>query len=70
MIMKRSYDGRRMEVEGWQLLVHVCRRWRNVVFGSPRRLNLQLRCTHETPVKDKLDVWPSLPLIIKGDTIL
>jgi hypothetical protein len=24
----------------WHILVHVCRRWRLVVFGSPRRLNL------------------------------
>jgi hypothetical protein len=29
-------------VESWQSLVHVCRRWRCLVFGSPRRLNLRL----------------------------
>src|SRR5216684_7127928 len=29
-------------VEWWQPLVHVCRRWRVLVFGSPRRLNLRL----------------------------
>jgi hypothetical protein len=50
--------------EEWQLLVHVCRRWRNLVFGSPRRLNLQLYCTPETLARDRLDVWPALPLII------
>ena len=27
-------------IERWQSLVHVCRRWRSIVFGSPRRLNL------------------------------
>jgi hypothetical protein len=32
-------------IEAWQSLVHVCRRWRSVVFGSPRRLNLRLVCT-------------------------
>ena len=55
------------EIEKWQTLVHVCRRWRSVVFGSPRRLNLRLVCTSETPARDTLDVWPSLPLII-GDS--
>jgi len=54
------------EIEAWQTLVHVCRRWRGVVFGSPRRLNLRLVCTPETPVRDTLDVWPPLPLVIQG----
>ena len=53
-------------IEAWQTLVHVCRRWRNVVFGSPHRLNLKLFCTPKTPAKDILDVWPVLPLMIKG----
>ena len=50
-------------VEGWQSLVHVCRRWRNLVLGSPCRLNLRLFCTPKTLA---LDVWPALPLIIAG----
>jgi F-box-like len=54
-------------VEGWQPLVHVCRRWRTVVFGSPRRLNLRLGCSFKTPARDKLDIWPALPLIICGN---
>jgi hypothetical protein len=54
---------KRMEV--WQSLVHVCRRWRSLVFGSPRRLNLQLVCTVKTPARDTLDVWPALPLLIQ-----
>ena len=52
-------------IEAWQSLVHVCRRWRSVVFGSPRRLNLEIVCTRETPVKDILDIWPALPLLIE-----
>ena len=51
-------------IEEWITLVHVCRRWRSVVFQSPHRLNLRLLCTPETPVRDGLDSWPSLPLII------
>ena len=50
--------------EAWHVLVHVCRRWRNLVFGSPCRLNLRLFCTPKTPAKDTLDVWPALPLIV------
>ena len=46
------------------MLVHVCRRWRSLVFRSPRRLNLRLYCTPKTPAKHTLDVWPALPLIV------
>ena len=52
------------QVEGWQTLVHVSRRWRSIVFGSPCRLNLRLGCTSKTPARDLLDVWPALPLLI------
>jgi hypothetical protein len=61
------YYGDKPQVEAWQVLVHVCRGWRSLVFRSPRRLNLRLYCTPETPAKDKLDVWPALPLIVRGN---
>ena len=48
----------------WQSLVHVCRRWRSIVFGSPRHLNLRLVCRDTTPARDTLYVWPALPLVI------
>jgi hypothetical protein len=54
------------EIDAWQILVHVCRRWRNIVYGSPLRLNLALVCTDETPARDTLDVWPPLPLVIRS----
>lgn len=50
--------------EVWQVLVHVCQKWRNLVFGSSHRLNLQLLCTSNKPVKKMLDIWPPLPIII------
>ena len=55
--------------KGWQSLVRVCRRWRRIVFGSPRHLNLELVCTIKTRVRDTLGIWPALPLIIlcQGD---
>jgi hypothetical protein len=48
----------------WRTLVHVCRKWRNVIFWSPHRLNLRLVCSDRTPVREMLDVWPPLPIVI------
>ena len=48
----------------WHRLVHVCRRWRQIIFSSPRRLDLSLLCKHGTPVRRNLDLWPDFPLII------
>jgi hypothetical protein len=61
-----EYQGFKPQIEAWQSLVHVCRRWRSVVFGSPRRLNLRLVCTPGTSVRATLDVWPPLPLVIQN----
>jgi hypothetical protein len=54
-----------VDIQEWQTLVHVSRKWRNVVFGSPRRLNLQIICKSSTPVRETLDVWPPLPIAIR-----
>jgi hypothetical protein len=64
-----TYDGIppdecKVAIEKWQLLVHVCRRWRSLVLGSPRRLNLRLYSTPQTLIRDTLDVWPALPLVV------
>ena len=58
----------RTQVEAWHTLVHVCRTWRNVVFGSPRRLNLRLYCMDITPVRQTLDIWPLLPIVVHVST--
>ena len=58
----RNVDG--YETEAWFTLVHVCQKWRDVVFGSPRRLDLQLYCTASSPVREMLDIWPPLPVIV------
>ena len=52
-------------MEDWIPLVHVCHRWRSIIFASPRRLNLQLFCEAGTHARDTLDVWPPLPLLIE-----
>jgi len=51
--------------DAWQTLVHVCRRWRDVMFASPHRLDLKLYCTRQRSVNSKtLDIWPALPIVI------
>jgi F-box-like len=52
-------------IEVWHMLVHVCRKWRNVVFGSPLRLNLRLSCSARKPVRENLNIWPELPIVIR-----
>ena len=55
----------------WQTLVHVCQRWREIIFASPRRLNLHLNCSYGTPVRKNLIFWPvNLPLIINYPSFL
>jgi hypothetical protein len=52
--------------DAWQMLSHVCRRWRSVVSASPHRLQLQLLCTNRRSVQDMVDVWKGLPIVIKA----
>ena len=49
----------------WPRLVHVCRRWRRLVFTSQRALHLRLFCTHGTPVLKTLECWPSLTIVVE-----
>ena len=49
--------------EAWQKLVHVCQRWRNIIYGSPRHLNLHLFCSSDTPLRENAG-WPEFPLIL------
>src|SRR5258707_459304 len=57
-------DSYSRSIQAWHTLVHVCRKWRSVVFGSPLRLNLRLYCTEKTPVREMLAVWPPLPIVV------
>jgi hypothetical protein len=49
----------------WPRLVHVCHKWRRIVFASQRALRLRLFCTHGTPVLKSLDYWPALPIVVE-----
>jgi hypothetical protein len=54
-------------INEWHTLIHVCRRWRSIVFGSPRRLKLQLECIPRKPLRKTLEVWPPFPMVINGE---
>ena len=47
----------------WHRLVHVCWRWRSLIFTSPNFLNLRLVCGPWTP-EELTGIWPPLPIII------
>ena len=44
--------------------MHVCQRWRQIIFASSRRLNLRILCTNGTPVRKGLDIWPTFPIVV------
>ena len=48
----------------WRRLVQVCRKWRQLIFSSPRRLDLYLFCTCGTPVRKSPGLWPAFPIVI------
>ena len=50
--------------EDWLNLVQVCRRWRYVVFASPRRLGLRLALRMSEPLNGLLDIWPPMQIKI------
>ena len=45
--------------------MHICRKWRHVVFVSRQALRLRLFCTYGTPVLKTLDCWPALPIVVE-----
>ena len=48
----------------WQRLVHVCQRWRRIIYGSPSFFDLHLYCSAQTPFKGNLSNWPEFPLTL------
>src|SRR5258708_1287704 len=66
LLNQLQYDNylRYLKIRAWHTLVHVCQKWRSVVFGSPLRLNLRLFCTEYTSVREMLAIWPPLPIVV------
>jgi hypothetical protein len=50
----------------WHRLVHVCQRWRSVVFASPNFLGLRLVYGPRTRLELR-GIWPPLPITIKDE---
>ena len=48
----------------WDRLVHVCRRWRQLIFAFPLRLRIRLHCTDGVDVKKFLGFWPAFPITV------
>ena len=62
------YLGGRYPVEPswrWRRLVHVCRRWRSVIFASPNFLHLTLVCGPTTRL-ELTGIWPPFPIVIRN----
>ncbi|KAI9507756.1 hypothetical protein F5148DRAFT_1284834 [Russula earlei] len=55
---------RNAPVNEWHTLIHVCRRWRHLIFVSPRRLGLQLEYRGNRPRTVLFGGFPALPLVI------
>jgi hypothetical protein len=49
---------------GWLILIHVCPRWRNLIYGSWSYLDMCLLLTNDSPSMDTLSHLPPLPLVI------
>ena len=50
----------------WPTLVHICHKWRRIVFAYEQSLQLRLFCTHGTPVRTTLACWPrTLPIVVE-----
>jgi hypothetical protein len=52
------------QIDAWHALVHVCQRWRSLVFASSRRLNLIILCTQTRRPRKIPKFWPALPIVI------
>ena len=49
----------------WYQLIHVCQKWRSVVFAAPTFLDLKLVCGPRTRV-ELTRIWPPLPIVIRS----
>ena len=48
----------------WHRLVHVCQRWRSIIFGSPNFLGLRLDCGPTTRM-ELMGIWPPFPIVMR-----
>jgi len=53
----------------WHALVRVCRRWRYLVFASPRSLNLRLNYSGHGPMSEIPDTWLIFPVVLVSSLV-
>src|SRR5712672_1085531 len=53
----------------WHALVRVCRRWRYLVFASPRSLNLRLNYSGHGPMSEITDTWLIFPVVLVSSLV-
>ena len=51
----------------WHLLVHICQRWRQLVFASQLRLDLRISFSSRNLVGKDLGIWPVFPICVDFD---
>ena len=49
----------------WPTLMHICCKWRSIVFASQRTLQLRLLLTHGASILKTLDCWPTLSIDVR-----
>ena len=66
-VSTRNYWNSYFKSWEWHRLVHVCRRWRSLMFALPRSLDLRLTYTQKCKsrvMKKAMDSWPTLPIVV------
>ena len=53
-----------MHAEEWRRLVQVCKRWQQIIYGSPRYLDLHIHCSNAKPFRKNLSRWPEFPITV------
>jgi hypothetical protein len=51
----------------WARLVHICQKWRRLIFASPLHLKLRILCKTGTRVRENLGIWPAFPILMHYD---
>ena len=65
MLNDYRYGFTTSHAEEWQVLVQVCQRWQQIIYGSPRYLDLHLHCSNAAPFRNNHSRWPEFPLTLK-----
>ena len=60
----KKEESHRYPAWNWHILVHICRRWGQIAFTSPLRLDMRILWTSRNLVGKNMCIWPALPICI------